>query len=115
MYVIIDLNCNVLDVQPRNTRGIKPMYSRGEAYESYVDVPANYMVVQMSFIRGLRGRVKGEFMVLDSKGNLLCRALYRKLKLRLIGCSEADKYLKVVKCVTSSLKIPVKRYSVIKG
>lgn len=114
LYVVVDANCRSLEVQPRGAKSVKTLYSRGEAFEYDIVVPEGYFVVQASFVRGLRSRVKGELIVLDPRGNVLCKALYRKLKIRLASYgSDADKCLKIVRCIAASLKIPVKRYAVI--
>lgn len=113
-YEVLDVGCGRLSVQPKSVRSVKPLYSRGEAYEHEIIIPSGYFVIQAYFVRGLRSRVKGELLVFDSKGNLLCRAVYRKLKVRLISCSDdADKYLKIIKCVITPLKIPVKKYAIL--
>lgn len=112
LYVVIDGNCRRLEVTPKGLRSVKPVYVDGEAFEHYVEVPKSYFAVQLRFVRGLRGRVKGEVLVFNSDGTLLCRAVYRKLKVRILACSERVA-VDLIKCVCSQLKIPVKRYAII--
>lgn len=113
-YLVVDRNCNKLDIKPRASRPVRPLYVDGEAFEHEVEVPREYFAVQLRFVKGLRGRVKGEFLVFNSAGSVVCRAVYRKLKVRALGCSDKS-ILSMLTCVCSQLKIPVKRYAIIGG
>ncbi len=112
--MVVDGKCNKLEVVPKNSKAIKPVYVKGEAFEHEVEVPKDYFAVQLKFVRCLRGRVKGEILVFDSNGRLLCRAVYRKLKVRALGCRGMG-LLNIIACVCSELKIPVKKYALIRG
>ncbi|MEM0505584.1 MAG: hypothetical protein QW267_07020 [Sulfolobales archaeon] len=111
-YVVVDDKCRKLEVTPKDLRSVKPVYVNGEAFEHYVEVPKGYFAVQLRFVRGLRGRVKGEVLVFNSDGTMLCRAVYRKLKVRVLVCSDGVA-VDLIRCVCSQLKIPVKRYALI--
>lgn len=111
-YVIIDSSCRKLEVTSKDLRSVKPVYVDGEAFEHHVEVPKGYFAVQLRFVRGLRGRVKGEVLVFNSDGTMVCRAVYRKLKIRVLTCSERVA-VDLIKCICSQLKIPVKRYAII--
>ncbi len=112
-YVVVDGKCDKLEVMPKNSRKVKTLYVIGEASEHDVEVPKGYFAVQLKFIKCLRGRVKGEILVFDSSGALLCRAIYRKLKVRVLGCRD-NALVNVLICICSQLKIPVKKYAFIK-
>jgi len=112
-YFIMDSKCNKIEVTPKSTKAVKPSYIRGEAYEHEVLVPEGYFAIELRFVKCLRGRVKGEIIVYDFKGGILCRAVYRKLKIRFLGCMDKS-VVNVVTCIVSQLRIPVKRYAVIK-
>ncbi len=89
---------------------VKPLYVKGEAYLlKDVRVGEGEYLVQASFVRNLRGHVKGTMEVYTGDGALVYRAVYRKLKVRR---SMGDpKYAWVVKKVVEHLKLPVKRMS----
>ncbi|MEM1983533.1 MAG: hypothetical protein QXZ63_07755 [Sulfolobales archaeon] len=112
-YIVINRSCNKLDIKPRASRSVKPLYVKGEAFEHEVDVPNEYLAVQLKFVRGLGGRVKGEILVFNSSGSVICRAVYRKLKVRALGCVDKS-IINILTCVCSQLKIPVKKYAIIK-
>jgi len=114
-YLVVDMNCSKLSVAPTSRRSIKTSYSKGEAFEDEIKIPKGYFAVQMVFVRGLKGRVKGEIIIYDSDGNKICRAVYRKLKVRVLECEYPSQLLNIIKCVASLLKIPVKRYAIIRG
>ncbi len=89
---------------------VKPLYVKGEAYLlKDVRVGEGEYLVQASFVRNLRGHVKGTMEVYTGDGALVYRAVYRKLKVRR---SMGDpKYAWAVKKVVEHLKLPVKRMS----
>lgn len=112
-YVVVDEKCNKLEVIPKSSEKVKPLYVIGEAFEHNVEIPKGYFAVQLKFIKCLRGRVKGEILVFNHSGALLCRAVYRKLKIRVLSCSDRA-LINVLTCICSQLKIPVKRYAILK-
>lgn len=89
----------------------RPTYARGEAYEVVVEVPPGAFLVALDMRRNPRRRVRGDIVVYDHAGAVLLRAVYRKLKVRVVEC-RVDRALahSIVKCVADSLKLPVKRY-----
>ncbi|MCC6022297.1 MAG: hypothetical protein QXH99_01380 [Sulfolobales archaeon] len=112
-YIVMDSKCNKVEVKPKSMKVIKPLYMKGEAYEHEVLIPEGYFAIELRFVKCLRGRVKGEIIVYDSKGGTLCRAVYRKLKIRFLGCMDKS-VVNIITCVVSQLKIPVKKYAVIR-
>lgn len=86
----------------------KPLYARGEAYLLRdVRIGGGEYLVQASFVRNLRGQVRGVIEVYTGDGALVYRAVYRKLKIRR---SMGDpRYAWVVQRVAEHLKLPVKR------
>jgi len=88
-------------------RNVKSLYSRGYAYEIYVDVPKDAYAVQLKMIKNLRNNVKGVIEVYDSEGRLRLRAVYRDGKVRR---SRGDPALeRVVRRVLEYLNIPYRR------
>ncbi len=105
--VLVVSKDGVREPEARRVR-TKPLYARGEAYLLRdVSVGEGEYLVQASFVRNLRGHVKGTIEVYTGDGALVYRAVYRKLKIRR---SMGDpKYAWVVQRVVEHLKLPVKR------
>lgn len=60
---------------------VKPVYCRGEARLYRVRLNPGELAVQVRFVRGLRGRVKGFISVFDSSGEVY-RVVVRRRKVR---------------------------------
>ncbi|MEM1610569.1 MAG: hypothetical protein QXQ57_02850 [Sulfolobales archaeon] len=86
---------------------VKPLYSVGEAYEILIEgSKGDELYVQIDLTMNPRKRVKGYISIYDANGNVLIRAKYEKLKLRLSKGS--SKYGKLVEQVARHLNIPYK-------
>ena len=106
LVLLVSSRGEVREPRPRLQQPTRPIYSRGEAYHVYIDVPEGWYLVQVHLVRNLRGHVKGYIEVYSDTGEKLFRAVYRKLKLRY---SEGDpQYAWVVQRVADYLKLPVK-------
>lgn len=100
----------------RETR-VRGLYKRGDAKEVLVEVPVvpggEAVAVQVFFTRNIRKKVSGEILVYDSRGRLVLKCVYRKLKVRR---SKGDKkYGWAVQRVLDFLRVPVKRYNLNTG
>jgi len=91
---------------------VKPTYSVGSAEVHRVLVPEDSFVIQASFTLNIKKRVSGEVLIFDSNGKLLCRAVYRKLKVRVTQGGD-PLTTKLLKCLFDSLKLIVKRYTIL--
>jgi hypothetical protein len=86
---------------------VKPLYAVGEAYEVFIEGSrGDELYVQIDLTMNPKKRVKGHISIYDSNGNMLIRAKYEKLKLRLSKGS--SKYGKLVEQVVKHLNIPYK-------
>ncbi|MDM7275403.1 MAG: hypothetical protein P3X22_004695 [Thermoprotei archaeon] len=82
---------------------VDPVYSRGDARSIEVNLSPGDYAVQVRLARGLRGRVKGYIIVLDSSGNVVYKSVLRKRKVR---PSTGDKsYHFIVEKVVEALKL----------
>jgi|GEM_PF-493877 hypothetical protein len=112
-YLIVGRGC--VKTAPLQTSRVptKPTYAKGEAHEVMLEVPSNYYVVAVDMRRNPRKMVRGDIVVYSWDGGVLLRAVYRKLKIRVVECY-VDRRLaeELVRCVYSTLKLPVKRYGV---
>lgn len=82
---------------------VDPVYSRGDARSIEVNLSPGDYAVQVRLVRGLRGRVKGYIIVLDSSGNVVYKSVLRKRKVR---PSTGDKsYHFIVEKVVEALKL----------
>lgn len=89
-----------------DARPSKPLYAVGEAYEIYVEARPGELYAQVDLVMNPWKRVKGYIEIYDDSGNMLIRAKYAKLKLRLsMGVA---KYGRLVEMIARSLKIPYK-------
>lgn len=105
VFIVSDTG-EIREAKPRQLNRVKPVYSRGEAYEASFDVPFNWLLVYIWLVKNLRGHVKGFFEVYSRDAELLYRAVYKRLKLRR---SRGDpRYAWIVRLVASHLNIPVK-------
>ncbi len=110
-FLAITRDCSRATPQVLEKVPAKPTYAKGEAYEVLVEVPPDSLLVSLDMRRNPRRRVRGDIVVYDRAGTALLRAVYRKLKVRLLECRvDRDLAYAIVKCVVDSLKLPVKRY-----
>ena len=87
-------------------RSIKPTYIIGEAYEVRAKIDPELYAVQIDLVMNPRKKVKGYIYLYNYRGDLLIKAKYSKLKLRL---SAGDpKYGSVLEKIVNYLKIPYK-------
>ncbi len=113
-YVVVDTECRPLKYVVKSRSEERPTYVVGRRYVEEIEVPDDALVIQLDFRRGIRGRVNGDVVIYDSKGELIGRAVYRKMKVRLVDYV-STKLLDIIKCVLRRAKVPVKRYGVIKA
>lgn len=110
-YFAIRRDCARASSQVIEKTQTSPTYVRGEAYDLVVGIPPEAFLVYLDMRRNPRRRVKGDIVVYDSAGVTLFRAVYRKLKVRIIDCHIDQKLAyTIVKCAVDLLKLPVKRY-----
>lgn len=88
--------------------GVKT-YAKGWSRVCNVELKENEYAVQIHLVRNLYGHVKGYIEVYDHNGNMVFRAVYRKLKIR--RSHGHLRYAWIVKRVAEGLKLPVKRYN----
>ena len=89
----------------------RPTYAKGEAFEVVLEVPSGTYVVWVDLRRNPRKYVKGDLLVLGADGARLVRAVYRKLKVRVVECQVSRRLAELIlTCTTSLLRIPVKRF-----
>jgi len=89
-------------------KGVKT-YARGWSRICSVELDENEYAVQVHLVKNLYGHVKGYIEVYDHNGNMVFRAVYRKLKIR--RSHGHPRYAWIVKRVAEELKLPVKRYN----
>lgn len=113
LYLILNKDCEKVSHELVERINTKPTYSVGSAEIHKVLVPEDSFVIQASFVLNIKKKVSGEVLILDSSGKLLCRAVYRKLKVRVTHGGD-PLTLKLLKCLFDSLKLLVKRYKILK-
>ncbi|BEP17591.1 hypothetical protein PYJP_09430 [Pyrofollis japonicus] len=106
IVLLVSAEGDVKEARPRIAHPVKPVYSKGEAYRVYLDVPEGWYMVQVHLVRNLRGHVKGYIEVYSPAGELLLRANYEKLKLRYSKGN--PQYSWIIQRVADYLKLPVK-------
>ncbi len=112
LFLVTDLKCRELNYRVKSVTEIKPTYARGYAKEVNIDVDEGSLILQLDFRVNPKGIIKGDILIYDHQGNMLGRAVYRKLKVRLIEFVNPA-LIDVIKCIFRKLKLPVKRYGVI--
>jgi len=106
LVLLVSESGEVVEARPRLYRRVKPLYSKGEAFEASFEVPPGWYLVYVWLVRNLRGHVKGYIEVYSRDAELLYRAVYRRLKLRR---SRGDpRYAWIVRRVVEHLRLPVK-------
>ena len=113
LYFVIDSECRELNFKIMRRVSIKPLYAKGEAEEHQISIPEGSYVIQLDFRMNPKGKVVGDVLVYDRKGQCLGRAVYRKLKVRLVE-GQSTEVINLIRCVFRKLKLPVKKYAVIK-
>lgn len=113
MFMVVDNTCKELDFKIVSREKVKPLYSRGDAEEITIEAPENGYILQLMFVLGMKKKVKGEILVFDANGELLGRAVYRKLKVRLVDYLSPS-LIDIIKCAFTKLKLPVKKYAIIR-
>ncbi|MEM0026118.1 MAG: hypothetical protein QXV93_02445 [Zestosphaera sp.] len=112
LYVVLNKDCEKVSYEIVEKTTTAPTYSVGSAEIHKVLVPEDSFVIQASFTLNIKKRVIGEVLILDSSGRLLCRAVYRKLKVR-VTYGGNSLTMKLLKCLFDSLKLIVKKYKVL--
>lgn len=112
LYVVMNKDCEKVDYSIVEKVSERPTYVVGSAELHRVVIPEGSFAVQATFTLNPQGRVSGEILILDSEGNLLSRAVYRKLKVRIMQGGNSLT-LKMLKCLFDSLKLLVKRYGIV--
>ncbi len=107
LVLVVTGDGKVVEPKLKVVQALKPTYSRGEAYLVKLDVKEGEYPVYIHLVRNLRGHVKGYIEVYNKEGELLYRAVYRKLKLRY--SKGDDMYAWIVETVANHLNLPVKR------
>ncbi len=114
MYRVLDKDCNQLEFKVVEKVPTKPTYVEGTSEIHKILLPDNAYVVYMDFILNLRKHIKGEILVYGPDGELLCRSVYRKLKVRVLDVDD-PLLMNLIKCVFKDLKLPVKKYGSIRS
>ena len=112
LFYVLRGKCEELKYDVVRKERVKGLYVVGEAFRESIRIPEDAVVVVLDVRLNSRGHVKGEVKVIDSKGEVLGEAVYRKLKVRfkyLIG----EEVIDFVRCVFRKLRLPVKKYAVI--
>ncbi len=112
LYVVMNKDCEKVNYSVVEKVGERPTYAVGNAELHRVVIPEDSFAVQASFTLNPQGRVSGEILIFDSDGNLLSKAVYRKLKVRVLQGGNSLT-LKMLKCLFDSLKLLVKRYGIV--
>lgn len=109
IYLIMTPSCERLKPRVVSKKRLSPLYARGYSLAEYVEVSEGSYLVQADLTMNPGGRVRGVITVLNHRGEKLCEALYRKLKVWVRYCTlpEAGD---VLVCALHALNLPVKRY-----
>ncbi|MCI4397008.1 MAG: hypothetical protein JHC28_05560 [Thermoprotei archaeon] len=100
----------VTEVEPLKKTNVSPLYKNGEAFIIQPKMqPKAEVIVRVSLVRNLRGKVKGYIEVFDAEGQIVLRTKYSKLKIR--RCYGNTEYAWAIKSVASFLNLPVKRHN----
>ncbi len=113
-YVVVDSGCRPIKYVIKSRNEDKPTYVVGKKFIDEIEVPDEALIVQLDFRRGIRGRVNGDILIYDAEGKLIGRAVYRKMKVRLIEYV-SSKLLDIIKCVLRRSRVPVKKYGIIRS
>ena len=114
LYFVVDSSCNEIAPQIVSKEEAKGLYAEGESTVLIVRIPVNSFLITLDFRINQRGHIRGNFSVFDSEGNIIGKGVYRKLKVRVTEAVN-EEVLDIIKCVFRKLKLPVKRYGIIRG
>ncbi len=114
LYFIVRDGCRLEGLRPHRMVKSTPTYVDGFAEVHDVRLAQGEFLVHADFRVNLRGHIRGDVTVYDSDGVQVCRAVYRKLKVRVVETVDPG-VIELIKCVFRKLKLPVKRYGVIQG
>ncbi len=112
LFYVLRRKCEELKYDIVRKERVRGLYAVGEAFREAIRIPEDAVVVVLDVRLNSRGRIKGEVKVIDSKGEVLGEAVYRKLKVRfkyLVG----EEVIDFVRCVFRKLRLPVKKYAVV--
>lgn len=110
-YFTISRDCSKVPSRVLDKARTKPTYAKGEAYDALVEIPPEAFLVAIDLRRNPRKRVKGDIAVYSPTGTAVFRAVYRKLKIRIVECYiDLRQAYSMIKCIVDLLKLPVKRY-----
>lgn len=110
-YLVVSRGCVRVVPTETSKTPTNPTYARGEAYEVALKVAKDNYVIAVDMRRNPQKKVKGDIIVYSWDGNVLLRAVYRKLKIRVVECHVNESVAEeLVRCVYNLLKLPVKRY-----
>jgi len=113
LFKVLSTKCEELKYVVVSAAEVKPTYAIGYAKKVKIRVPDDAIIMQLDFRKNIKGHILGDILIYDAYGRKLGRAVYRKLKVRLVEYI-APNLLELIKCVFHKLKLPVKRYGVIK-
>ena len=114
LYLVSSQNCSFKKVEILKKVKARPIYADGTAECHYVLMPKESYLVLLDFRMNPRSIIKGDIRVMDEEGALMGRAVYRKLKVRVVR-AVSSKVLDLIKCAFRKLKLPVKRYGILQG
>jgi len=114
LFYVIDKSCSEVAPEILGKEPVKGLYVEGEARIVRVRVPPEAFIVSLDFRVNNRGMIRGDIVIYDSQGSVVARAVYRKLKVRVVE-TVSPEVLTLLKCVFRKLKLPVKRYGIIRG
>lgn len=100
----------IREAKPRRRVRVKPVYSRGEAFEGIFE--AKCILVHLSLVKNLRNKVKGIIRVFH-EGREVLRVKYVDEKIRRVCGDRA--YHRVVEDVIRYLRIPYRRINMSTG
>lgn len=114
-YFSIRSDCSRSTVEVLDKVPARPTYVKGEAYEVHVETKPDSFLVVLDMRRNPGRKVRGDIAVYNPNGTVAFRALYRKLKVRLVECYIDQKLAySIIKCIVDLIKLPVKRYGISK-
>jgi len=112
LFMVLTQECRNVDYEVIEVKSLKPTYAKGYAKELKIKVPNYAFVIQLDFRKNIKGHVLGDVYIYDYEGNLLGKAVYRKLKVRLVRYVSKE-LIELIKCIFRLLKLPVKRYAIL--
>jgi hypothetical protein len=114
LYFVVREGCRLNELRPSRTVKSTATYADGYAEIHDVVLDQGEFLVHADFRVNLRGHIRGDIVIYDSEGMRICRAVYRKLKVRVVETVDSG-VVELIKCVFRKLKLPVKKYGIIQG